>query len=72
MNNLLEFFLITTTSYYLFKQFTILYDDNEPTKISCNEVECQTDLTSNEIDNLFKFQKDIDDIDNGTYQWNIL
>ena len=72
MNKLFEFFLITTTSYYLFTQYQLAYTEKKPKTVSYNEVECQTDLTSNEIDDLFKFKKDMDDIDNGTYQWNII
>lgn len=72
MNKLFEFFLITTTSYYLFTQYQLAYNDKKPKIVEYSEVACQTDLTNNEIDNLFKFKKDMDDIDNGTYQWNII
>ena len=72
MNKLLEFFLITAGSYYLFTQFHYAHHDRESKKKSCVDVECQTEITSVEIDNLFKFKKDMDDIDNGTYQWNIV
>ena len=72
MNKLFEFFLITTRSYYLFTQYKLAYNDKNPKIVHYSEVACQTDLTSSQIDNLFKFKKDIDDIDNGTYQWNII
>lgn len=72
MNKLLEFFLITAGSYYLFTQFHHAYDDREPKKKSCVDVECQTEITSVEIEDLFKFKKDMDDIDNGMYVWNII
>ena len=58
MNKLFEFFLITTTSYYLFTQYQFAYNDKKPKIVHYSEVACQTDLTSNEIDNLFKFKVD--------------
>ena len=72
MNKLLEFFVIATTSYYLFTQYKLAYISNKQKTVYYSEVACQTDLTSSEIDDLFKVKKEMDEIDNGTYQWNII
>lgn len=74
INNFIKFFIISYTSYIFIKHINkpLLRKKSQYIQKIYKDTSTQTELTKNDINNLQKFKKIIEDIDTGTYQWNII
>ena len=72
MYKLIDFFIITISAYYILKPIKVTQNNYCQTDYIYKDNYCQTEITNNDIEYLINYKKDIDDINNGTYQWNII
>ena len=80
INNIVKFLLVSSVSYasyILIKYFNnpIIINKSIESKIEYKSISTQTDLKNSDIENLQEMKKlidNIDNIENGNYQWNII
>ncbi len=75
MSNIIKFFIFGITGLIVYKNINNIF--YKPVKKSTKkpitkEIASQTDLTAKEIDKALICKKELDSIDNGSYEWKFI